>query len=29
MKFFHTVLAGYCVAAFFIMGIAAWHLLRK
>jgi len=29
IKFFHTVLAGYCVAAFFVMGIAAWHLLRK
>lgn len=29
LKFFHTVLAGYVVAAFFIMGIAAWHVLRK
>jgi cytochrome d ubiquinol oxidase subunit I len=28
-KFFHTVLAGYVVAAFFVMGISAWHLLRK
>jgi len=27
-KFFHTVLAGYVVAAFFVMGICAWHLLR-
>jgi cytochrome bd ubiquinol oxidase subunit I len=29
LKFFHTVLSGYVVAAFFVMGIAAWHLLRK
>jgi len=29
IKFFHTVLAGYTVAAFFVIGIAAWHLLRK
>jgi cytochrome bd ubiquinol oxidase subunit I len=29
MKFFHTVLSGYVVAAFFVMGIAAWHILRK
>ncbi len=29
LKFFHTVLGGYTVAAFFVMGIAAWHLLRK
>jgi cytochrome d ubiquinol oxidase subunit I len=29
IKFFHTVIAGYTVAAFFVMGIAAWHLLRK
>ena len=28
-KFFHTILAGYVVAAFFVMGISAWHLLRK
>ena len=28
-KFFHTVLSGYTVGAFFVMGIAAWHLLRK
>jgi len=27
--FFHTVTSGYVVAAFFIMGISAWHLLRK
>ena len=29
LKFAHTVLGGYVVAAFFVMGIAAWHLLRK
>jgi cytochrome bd ubiquinol oxidase subunit I len=29
IKFFHTVLSGYLVAAFFVTGIAAWHLLRK
>ncbi len=28
-KFFHTILAGYVVAAFFVMGISAWHILRK
>ncbi|HNY65004.1 MAG TPA: cytochrome ubiquinol oxidase subunit I [Deltaproteobacteria bacterium] len=29
IKFFHTVLSGYLVAAFFVTGVAAWHLLRK
>ncbi|MDY0301091.1 MAG: cytochrome ubiquinol oxidase subunit I [Trichlorobacter sp.] len=29
VKFFHTVLSGYALAAFFIMGISAWHLLKK
>jgi cytochrome d ubiquinol oxidase subunit I len=29
LKFAHTVLGGYVVGAFFVMGIAAWHLLRK
>jgi cytochrome bd ubiquinol oxidase subunit I len=29
IKFFHTVLSGYMVAAFFVTGVAAWHLLRK
>ncbi len=29
IKFIHTLLSGYMVAAFFIMGISAWHLLRK
>jgi cytochrome d ubiquinol oxidase subunit I len=28
-KFFHTVFAGYVVAAFFVMGISAYHLLRR
>jgi cytochrome d ubiquinol oxidase subunit I len=28
-KFFHTVLAGYVVAAFFVMGVSAYHLLRR
>lgn len=29
IKFVHTVSSGYMVAAFFVMGISAWHLLRK
>ena len=29
IKFVHTVGSGYMVAAFFVMGISAWHLLRK
>ena len=29
LKFFHTILAGYVVAAFFVMGVSAWHILRK
>ncbi len=29
LKFFHTILAGYVIAAFFVMGISAYHLLRK
>jgi len=28
-KFFHTVLSGYVAAAFFVMGISAYHILRK
>ena len=28
-KFIHTVLSGYMIAAFFVMGISAWHLLKK
>ena len=27
--FFHTVLAAWTVAAFFVMGVSAWHLLRN
>ncbi|GLI36557.1 cytochrome ubiquinol oxidase subunit I [Geobacter hydrogenophilus] len=29
IKFVHTVSSGYMVAAFFVMGISAWHLLRR
>lgn len=29
LKFGHTVLSGYVVAAFFVMGIAAWHIMRR
>ncbi len=29
LKFLHTVLSGYVIAAFFVMGISAWHLLKK
>ena len=29
LKFFHTVFSGYVVAAFFVMGISAFHLLKK
>jgi len=29
LKFAHTVVSGYVVAAFFVLGISAWHLLRK
>lgn len=29
IKFVHTVLSGYALAAFLIMGVSAWHLLRK
>lgn len=28
-KFLHTVTSGYVLAGFFIMGISAWHLLKK
>lgn len=28
-KFAHTTASGYVLAAFFVMGISAWHLLRK
>ena len=29
IKFAHTVTSGYVIAAFFVMAISAWHLLRK
>jgi cytochrome d ubiquinol oxidase subunit I len=29
IKFVHQIVSGYTVAAFFIMGVSAWHLLRK
>lgn len=29
LKFFHTVSSGYVVAAFFVMGISAYHLLKN
>ena len=29
LKFLHTVLSGYMVAAFFVMGISAYHLLKR
>jgi cytochrome d ubiquinol oxidase subunit I len=29
LKFFHTVISGYVVAAFFVMGVSAYHLLKK
>jgi cytochrome d ubiquinol oxidase subunit I len=28
IKFFHTVLSGYVLAAFFVMGVSAYHLLK-
>ncbi len=29
LKFAHTLLSGYVIAAFFVMGISAYHLIRK
>lgn len=29
LKFFHTNLSGYVIAAFFVMGISAYHLIKK
>jgi cytochrome d ubiquinol oxidase subunit I len=29
IKFFHTLFSGYTLTAFFVTGVAAWHLLRK
>ena len=28
-KFFHTIFSGYVLAAFFVMGVSAYHLLKK
>jgi cytochrome bd ubiquinol oxidase subunit I len=28
-KFFHTVLSGYVIAAFFVMGISSYHILKN
>jgi cytochrome d ubiquinol oxidase subunit I len=29
LKFTHQITSGYTVGAFFVMGVSAWHLLRK
>jgi cytochrome d ubiquinol oxidase subunit I len=29
LKFAHTLVSGYVLAAFFVLGISAWHLLRR
>ncbi|BCS52989.1 cytochrome ubiquinol oxidase subunit I [Geobacter sp. SVR] len=29
IKFGHQIVSGYTVAAFFVMGVSAWHLLRN
>lgn len=29
IEFFHTVFAGWIIAGFFVMGVSAWHLLRR
>ena len=29
IKFTHTLFSGYALAAFLIMGVSAWHLIRK
>ncbi|MDA8388870.1 MAG: cytochrome ubiquinol oxidase subunit I [Nitrospiraceae bacterium] len=29
LEFLHTVLSGYVIAAFFVMSVSAWHLLKK
>ena len=29
LKFFHQIFAGYIVGAFFVMGISAYHILKK
>lgn len=29
LKFFHTIMSGYVVGAFFVIGVAAYHIIRK
>ena len=29
LKFFHTIMSGYIVGAFFVMGVAAYHIMKK
>ncbi|MGL1863021.1 MAG: cytochrome ubiquinol oxidase subunit I [Pseudodesulfovibrio sp.] len=29
LEFFHMVPAGLCLGGFFVMGVSAWHLMRK
>ncbi len=29
LKFFHTTMSGYIVGAFFVMGVAAYHIMKK
>ncbi len=29
LKFFHTLFSGYVIAAFFIMGISAYHIIKR
>jgi len=29
LKFLHTMLAGFITASFFVLGISAWHILKK
>ncbi|HNW43572.1 MAG TPA: cytochrome ubiquinol oxidase subunit I [Elusimicrobiales bacterium] len=29
LEFFHTIFAGWVTAGFFVMGVSAWHLLRR
>lgn len=29
LKFGHTLVSGYVLAAFFVMGVSAWHLVKK
>ncbi|OGR78852.1 MAG: cytochrome D ubiquinol oxidase subunit I [Elusimicrobia bacterium GWC2_64_44] len=29
LEFFHTVFGGWVIAGFFVLGVSAWHLLRK